>query len=151
MTYSDELRAFIKGWEGPYSLTPHWDAVGGVWDIGYGHVIRNGEERRDITLDEVEMLLDWDLHFTDDSVSAAIVLPVAQCEYDACISLAYNIGIGAFAGSTLLRRLNAGDESGTAEQFAVWNRSGGKVVNGLSRRRAAERAIFTDGDYSGRP
>lgn len=151
MTYSDALREFVKGWEGPPSLSPHWDAIGKVWDIGWGHVIHQDEERRDITRDEAEMLMDWDLHSFDDGVSAAIVVPVAQCEYDACVSLSYNIGLAAFSGSTLLRRLNAEDKSGAAEQFAVWNRSGGAVVNGLIRRRAAERAIFERGDYTGRP
>ncbi len=151
MTYSDALREFIKGWEGACSLTPHWDAIGKVWDIGFGHVIKADEDRRDITADEAEMLFDWDMHFFDDAVSAAIAIPVAQCEYDACCALAFNIGAHAFETSTLLRRLNAGDEAGAAEQFAVWNRAGGVEVRGLIKRRAAERAMFEHGDYSGKP
>lgn len=151
MTYSDALREFIKRWEGGPFLSPHWDAIGKVWDIGWGHVIRSDEDRRDITHDEAEMLFDWDIHFFDDSVSSAITVPVAQCEYDACVSLAYNIGATAFSSSTLLRLINAGDDAASAEQFAIWNRAGGKPVNGLTRRRAAERVMFEHGDYSGHP
>jgi lysozyme len=60
----------------------------------------------------------------------------------ACISLAYNIGLKAFAESTLLKKHNAGDYDGAAAQFAVWNRSGGRVMGGLVRRRSAEARVY---------
>lgn len=60
----------------------------------------------------------------------------------ALISLAYNIGINAFTDSTLLRLLRSGDIDGAAEQFKRWNKARGKVLTGLSRRRAAEAAMF---------
>ncbi|KQD16250.1 lysozyme [Acinetobacter baumannii] len=69
-------------------------------------------------------------------------MPLTQNQFDALVSLAYNIGSGAFKGSTLLKLLNKGDYKGAADQFLVWNKAGGKVMKGLVRRREAERALF---------
>ena len=76
------------------------------------------------------------------AVTNAVTVPLNQNQYDALTSLAYNIGTGAFQRSTLLRRLNAGDFTGAAEQFGVWVRSGGADSPGLIARRAAERRPF---------
>ena len=76
------------------------------------------------------------------AVAKAVTVPLNQNQYDALTSLAYNIGTGAFQRSTLLRRLNAGDHAGAAEQFGVWVRSGGADSPGLIARRAAERRLF---------
>lgn len=162
MTYSDALREFIKSWECPGGrpiLEPHWDAIGMVWDIGYGHVIRAGEQRRAITAEEAEMLFDWDMHYFDDGLSAMLLRPIAQCQYDALCSFAYNVGLDVdddniaegLGDSTLLRYVNAGDFPSAACEFAKWNKANGKIINGLVKRRAAERAMFEHGDYSGRP
>lgn len=152
MTYSDDLREFIKHWEGRGGkpiLTPHWDAIGGVWDIAYGHVIRGDEDRREITNDEAEMLLDWDLHFFDDGVNALLSVPTAQCEFDALVSLSYNIGLRAFGGSTLLGYVNDCKDEDAAAEFMSWVRAKGRVIQGLVNRRMAERAMFESGKYSG--
>jgi lysozyme len=149
MTYSDELREFIKRWEGGPFLRPHWDAIGKVWDIGFGHVIRDDEERRDITREEAEMLLDWDVHFFDDGVNAAVTYPIAQCQHDAMVSLSYNVGLRNFEGSTLLRYVNVGDFEKAAEEFMVWTKAKGKTIPGLVNRRTAEREMFEHGTYSG--
>lgn len=66
-------------------------------------------------------------------------------QFAAMVSLAYNIGIGAFRDSTLLRKFNAGDEIGAAKEFDRWNKAGGKVLPGLVIRRAAERHLFECG------
>ena len=76
------------------------------------------------------------------AAQAAQKNPVEQCQFDALVCLAYNIGLGNFRTSTLVRKLNAGDIDGAAQQFAVWNKAGGQVMRGLVRRRAAERALF---------
>lgn len=76
------------------------------------------------------------------AVANAVAVPLNQNQYDALVSLTYNIGNGAFQRSTLLRRLNAGDYAGAAEQFGVWARSGGADLPGLVARRAAERRLF---------
>jgi lysozyme len=75
-------------------------------------------------------------------VSAAITGETGQPQFDAMVSLAYNIGVGAFKTSTLLRLHNAGDFTAAQAQFAVWNKQKGKVIAGLARRRAAEAAMY---------
>jgi lysozyme len=159
--YSTELRQFLKAWEGGPFLAPHWDEIGEVWDIGYGHVIREdiGEERRAITFEEAELLLDFDMRLFEDGVSRLLTCDVAQCQFDALLSFAYNVGLDedtddvaeGLGDSTLLRYVNAGDFDAAADEFAKWNKGGGRVVAGLTKRRAAERAMFVDGDYGGRP
>jgi len=72
--------------------------------------------------------------------------PVTQGQFDAMVSLAYNIGVGAFQGSTLLRRHRAGDYAAAQAQFARWNRAGGRVMKGLTRRRAAEARMYGGGN-----
>lgn len=161
MIYSPELRTFIMAWEGGPFLAPHWDALGGVWDIGFGHVIRAdlGEERRTITPDEAELLLDFDLRLFEDGVNRLLTHPVAQCQFDALLSFAYNVGLDedtddvaeGLGDSTLLRLVNIGDFARAANEFAKWNKAGGRVVEGLTRRRAAERSMFMEGSYAGRP
>lgn len=71
--------------------------------------------------------------------------PVTQAQFDAMVSLSYNIGTGAFLGSTLLRLHRAGDYAGAQKQFARWNRAGGRVMAGLTRRRAAEARMYGGG------
>lgn len=75
-------------------------------------------------------------------VAEAVTVPINQNQFDALTSLRYNIGPRAFRNSTLLRRLNAGDYAGAAEQFGVWVKSGTEVKRGLVARRAAERRLF---------
>lgn len=74
---------------------------------------------------------------------AALVKPTtAQCEYDAMVSLAYNIGVSAFSRSTVLRKHNAGDKRSAAAAFLMWNKQRGKVLAGLTRRREAEKSMY---------
>jgi len=68
--------------------------------------------------------------------------PITQDQFDAMVSLAYNVGLGAFTGSTLLKKHKAGDYAGAAAEFARWNRAGGKVMAGLTNRRADERKLY---------
>lgn len=145
----------MQWWECPGGvpiLTPHWDAIGKVWDIGWGHVFVQGETRRDITYEEADALFDYDLWVFDTGVAALVEIEVAQCVYDSLVAFAYNKGIGqkGLAGSTLLRLLNTGDLDGAADQFQYWNKAQGKVVDGLTRRSASMRAMFY-GDYSRLP
>jgi lysozyme len=76
---------------------------------------------------------------------AGIVPQLSQGQFDACASLAFNIGLGAFERSTLLRMIRAGEMDGAAEQFLRWDKSGGKVLPGLIARRRREREMFVDG------
>lgn len=68
--------------------------------------------------------------------------PVTQGQFDACVSFAYNVGLGAFASSTLLKKHKAGDYAGAKAEFGRWNKAAGRVMAGLTRRRAAEAALY---------
>lgn len=78
----------------------------------------------------------------EPAVIAATTRLPTQAEFDAMVCLAYNIGVPNFKKSTLVKKFNAGDLAGAAEEFLRWNQANGKVMLGLRRRRAAERALF---------
>ena len=77
-----------------------------------------------------------------DKIFPSIKVKVTQSQFDAMVSLAYNIGTGAFLKSTLLKKVNAGDFAGASEEFLRWNKSGGKEVLGLTKRREREKQLF---------
>lgn len=81
-----------------------------------------------------------DVSAFEGAIKRCVMVPLHQWEYDAYTSLAYNIGPGAFCGSTLVRKLNAGDYAGACAEISRWNRAGGVVLRGLVNRRAKERA-----------
>ena len=68
-------------------------------------------------------------------------MPLTQNQFDSLVSLTYNIGTGTFEKSTLLKKLNAGDYQGAADQFTVWNKGGGKILQGLVDCRAKEKEV----------
>lgn len=124
-------------------LKAYWDAHGKVWTIGWGHTGPDVYEGLVITQARADQLLRNRLanEFVP-GVLSAITRGMKQCEFDAMVDLAYNIGVPAFQGSTLVEKFNAGDTQGAADEFPRWNRSGGQVLLGLRRRRAADRALF---------
>lgn len=124
-------------------LEAYWDADGKVWTIGWGDTGPDVVEDLRITQAEADERLQRRLarEFVP-GVLKALTRPVNQAQLDAMVDLAYNIGVSAFQGSTLVRLFNAGDQAVAAEQFPRWNKSGGKVLLGLRRRRAADRARF---------
>lgn len=144
MTVSATGRKAIRQHEGEM-LAAYQDSVG-VWTIGVGHTSAAGAPKvtkgLTITAAQSDEILSRDLRTFEEGVLAAVKVSLAQHEFDALVSLAFNIGIGAFGKSTLLRKLNAGDRAGAADQFLVWNKAGGKVLKGLVTRRAAERKMF---------
>lgn len=77
----------------------------------------------------------------EGAIKGCVKVPLAQHEYDAAVQLAYNIGSGAFCGSTVVKRWNAGDYAGGCEAFLMWVKAGGRVVQGLVNRRQAERRL----------
>lgn len=124
-------------------LAAYWDATGKVWTIGWGHTgpgVREGLVWTQAQADQA--LRDRLADEFVPGVLAAITRSMTQGQFDAMVDLAYNIGVAAFQGSTLVRKFNAGDIQGAADEFPRWNRSGGKVLLGLRRRRAADRALF---------
>lgn len=112
-----------------------------VWTIGYG-TTRGVKPGQTITEAKAAELLREDVREFEQAVSDAVTVPITQGQFDALVSLAYNIGAGAFRASTLLRLLNRGEYAKAAEQFDRWNRGGGRVLPGLVKRRAAERKLF---------
>lgn len=124
-------------------LEAYWDADGKVWTIGWGDTGPDVVQGLRITQAKADERLQrrLDREFVP-GVLGVLTRPATQAQLDAMVDLAYNIGVSAFRGSTLVRLFNAGDQAGAAEQFLRWNRSGGKVLLGLRRRRAADRARF---------
>jgi lysozyme len=129
-------RKLIQQFEG-LSLRAYRDADG--YSIGYGHFgARAGDV---ITQDVAEALFDADVARFEAAVSKTIP-SCTQNQFDACVSLAYNVGTQAFATSTLARKHNAGDFSGASAEFPRWNKSQGVVLSVLVQRRDKERAVY---------
>jgi lysozyme len=139
MTISPEGKNFIKQWES-LELTAYLDG-GGVPTIGWGHT-KNVALGQTITEAQAEQFLSDDLAPTELTLNTNITVPVNQNQFDATCSLAFNIGNSAFSGSTLLKKLNAGDTQGAADEFPRWCYDNGKVIQGLVNRRNAERTLF---------
>jgi len=115
--------------------------TGEPWTIGYGHT--RGVRRGDTCSEEqATAWLREDLGAAERAVRHLVEAPLSQGQFDALTSFVFNVGRSAFASSTLLRLLNAGDASGAAEQFKRWNRGADGPLPGLVIRRAAERALF---------
>lgn len=114
----------------------------GVWTIGYGHTGADVTHGRKINQKEAERLFRQDITIHCNNVSKLVKVSLTQNQFDALVSLEYNIGYGYFSSSTLLKLLNAKNYKGAAEQFAVWRLSSGKVSPGLVRRRKAEQELF---------
>ncbi|WP_244651262.1 lysozyme [Rhizobium sp. CFBP 8762] len=126
-------------------LTAYQDSVG-VWTIGVGHTSAAGApvvtKGMKITAAQSDEILSRDLANTEKEVRDLLKVDVTQNEFDALVSLGFNIGGTALGKSTLIRKLNAGDWAGAADQFLVWNKAKGRVLAGLTKRRKAERTLF---------
>lgn len=130
----------IKSFEG-LELKAYQDVVG-VWTIGYGSTGSHVKPGMVITPKEAEDLLRKDVARFEACVDKQVSVPLTQNQFDALVSFAFNLGCGNLASSTLLRKLNAKDYKGASLEFVKWNRAGGKVLAGLTRRREAEKALF---------
>ncbi|NWA29033.1 lysozyme [Pseudomonas gingeri] len=126
-------------------LTAYPDpASGGApWTIGWGHTGPEVTPGLVWTQEQADSQLTSDLVSREQAVSKAVTVPLTQGQFDALVDFVYNLGAGNFQTSTLLSLINAEDMAGAVEQFARWNKAGGKVMAGLTRRRAAEAALFT--------
>ena len=113
----------------------------GVWTIGYGH-IKGVQEGMKITEHQAEEMLKSELHEYEGYINDYVTVPLNQNQFDAMVSWVYNLGGGNLRASTLLKVLNAGDYDGVPAQMLRWNKAGGKVLEGLTRRRQAEADLF---------
>lgn len=139
MNISQDGINLIKQFEG-CKLEAYLDAVG-IPTIGFG-----------ATGDDIQLGMSW----TQDECDARLLSDLqrfcvgvdrlapgaTQCQFDALVSFAYNLGLGSLQSSTLMRKYLTNDIPGAAEEFLKWDRAGGKVLLGLAKRRAAERALF---------
>lgn len=142
MQTSNKGRNFIKGFEALRLVAYPDPGTGGKpWTIGWGHTkgVKQGDS---ITQEQAEQFFSDDLAVFELTVNSAIKRPMTQNQFDALVSLTFNIGGPVFAGSTLVKKFNAGDIKGAADEFPKWRNSAGKVMPGLVKRRAAERETF---------
>jgi lysozyme len=129
----------IKQFEG-FRSKAYQDVVG-VWTIGYGFTdgVKPGDT---MTRVEAEIRLVRELEPYEQAVLAACTLPPNQHQFDALVCCAWNIGIAGIRKSSMIRAHNRGDFQAAARAFSLWNKAGGKVWPGLTRRRAAEAALY---------
>ncbi len=151
---SENGLSLVKSFEGK-----HYEGYlcpAGKWTIGYGHTGETlgqpSPKGMRISDADIDNLLKKDMTSFEKTVLRSVTVPLKQHQFDALVSLAFNIGAGNFATSTLLKKLNAKDYGGAAEQFLVWNKITNpqtkkkEVSNGLVRRRQAERHMFLTGE-----
>lgn len=147
MITSEKGIRLIKQFEG-CSLTAYPDpgTGGDPWSIGYGwtHPVDGKPVKRGMTIDQVtaDRLLKTGLVGYENDVLKFVRVKLTQGQFDALVSFVYNVGSRALSTSTLLKKLNAGDIKGAADEFLRWNKAGGKVMLGLTNRRKAERDVF---------
>jgi lysozyme len=125
------------GWKVPTCCYGHTDAAG---DPKFAKT-----KDKTFTKAEARLILERDLAQYAAVVRKAVHVPMTGGQFGALVSFTFNLGPSNFLKSTLLKKLNAGDYEGAAAEFKRWNRAGGQVLKGLTRRRAAEAALFLSG------
>lgn len=134
----------IKQYEG-WRERAYRDPVG-IWTIGYGHTTMAGPPKvvpgLKITKQEGEEILARDVEKFAEGVRKLIKTKVSDEQFSALVSFAYNVGLGAFEGSSVLRYVNQGNFIGVPGRLALWTKAGGKTLPGLVKRRAAEGNMF---------
>lgn len=116
----------------------------GVWTIGYGSTGSHVKQGMVITEAQADALFSKDIRRFEDAVIGMVQVPLTQGQFDALVSFSFNVGQEALRGSTLIKKLNAGDYVGAQMQFGRWNKAGGQVLYGLTKRRAAEVELWAD-------
>lgn len=143
MKAHDLATAIVKRWEGCELVAYPDPATGGdPWTLGYGATGPGIGPGVTWTLEQAEERLERDVRRFMDGVKERLERYASPQQIAAMTSLAYNIGLGAFGNSTLLRLFNAGDVGGASEQFGRWVFASGKRMQGLANRRADERRLF---------
>lgn len=134
----------IKRFEG-LELEAYPDSVG-VWTIGYGwtQAVDGKKIAPGMRIDQAtaDRLLKCGVVQYEQGVNQLVKVRITQGQFDALVSFAYNLGLRSLSTSTLLRKLNNGDTQGAADEFGRWVNAGGKRLDGLVSRRAAEREMF---------
>ena len=115
--------------------------LGGLWLIGYGHLMLEGEKDV-ITEAEADAFLIEDLHWCESAIERYVKIPVTLNEFSAMVAFCYNVGSGKKRGSSIVKKINKQDRPGAANGFLLWNRMNGVVMEALAKRRARERTLF---------
>jgi len=143
---SSDCVDMVKHFEG-FEGKAYYDPVG-ILTLGYGNTIgvREGDT---ITREEATKLLEDMLEKEYARyVRMHVKVPVTQAMFDSLTGFTYNLGVGNLANSTLLKKLNSGDYKGASQEFIRWDKAGGEVLAGLTRRRKAETAMFVGGNWT---
>jgi lysozyme len=146
---TDALMELVKYFEGYYSKA--YKCPAGVWTIGWGTTVYpDGKKVKSgdtCTKEIADKWLRYDLHSAEEAVRKAVKIKISDAQFSALVSFAYNVGNGGMRNSTLIKELNAQFYGAAGEQFMRWNKGGGKVLKGLTRRRLAEREMFMGRDW----
>lgn len=146
MKISEEGLRLIKNFEGYHTRLKDGSCAAylcpaGVATIGFG--CTSGVKLGMVwSAEQAEEALRREIAKFEDAVTRSVTVEVNQNQFDACVSLAYNIGEAGFRRSSILRKLNKGDMTGAAQAFRLWNQGGGRVLPGLVSRRMREAALF---------
>jgi lysozyme len=118
-------------------------ATGGdPWTIGWGHTGSDIVPGMRVTQEQAELYFALDIEKIEKCINNCVSIQLTQGQFDALCSFVFNLGCMALRNSTLLRKLNASDNLGAAEEFKKWDHAGGRVLAGLTIRRAKEAQLF---------
>jgi lysozyme len=145
MKTSIEGLALIKKFEG--LELEAYKCAAGVWTIGYGHT-KDVQEGDVISESHADHMLEVELEEFEGYINDNVTAPLSQNQFDALVSWVYNLGPANLKASTMLKVLNSGDYEGVPAQIKRWNKAGGKVLEGLIRRREAEALLFIGRDWN---
>ena len=144
MNISEEGLSLIKKFEGCELKAYRCSA--NVLTIGYGHT-KGVEEDQEITQEEAEEMLASELGEYEGYINDMVKCDLEQHQFDALVAWVYNLGPTNLGSSTMLKRLNANDLDDVPAQIRRWNKAGGKVLAGLTRRREAESLMFQNKEW----
>ena len=144
MQISKEGLSLIKKFEG--LELEAYKCAAGVWTIGYGHT-KGVKEGDVITSAEADVLLAEELEEFEGYINDCVTVELTQYQYDALVSWVYNLGPANLKASTMLKVLNSGKYEDVPAQIKRWNKAGGKVLEGLIRRREAEALLFEEKEW----
>lgn len=143
-TISQDGLKFIQKFE-DLRLESYLPTPNDVWTIGYGTTRINGRsvvKGEKITHRQAKEYFREDILKFQNAINDLVKVELTQNQFDALVSFVYNIGVGAFSKSTLLKKLNSGDYAGASREFKRWNKQAGKVLRGLTKRRNEEAEMF---------
>lgn len=131
----------IKKYEG-FKAIPY-RCPAGLLTVGYGHLIKANEHFDRLTTSEAELLLKGDVQTAERAVLRLIHTPLSDGQFDALVSFTFNLGAGALQRSTLRRKVNRQEHEEVPKELMRWVWAGGRKLNGLALRRAAEGKLYS--------